>query len=387
MQGATKKSRRKVAAILLPFALLLTACESHNTVAVNEDGSMNMALHFKDDSGMFAQQFKCQDIEKEMDISALDKALSDIQMTDASSGNTLDCTMTIKSKGNAVDGETLVETPDTYILNFGDDDKASFDEQDLQMFKQFNVQFSFNVTMPGEIVKADGATVNGNTASYNDITILAKKITVEGKKHAKGSVAATNEDKKEDSKKDSGSKDSDLSKDSDSDNAKDSGFSILPWALGGLVVLGLIGVGVFFLIRKKSNNDPAQGYGFDGQSPYGQTPYGQTPGAPYQYNPQQGAQPQGMPQQGSASPFSYAEAPAPTQPVPGQAPVAPMPPAAQPPAPSVPPITPASSTPFQPGPDAVPPAPETTPESAPAPSEKDGGNSGDTPDYNNWRQQ
>ncbi|MBM7824226.1 hypothetical protein JOD55_000053 [Arcanobacterium pluranimalium] len=383
MQGATKKSRRKVAAFLLPFALLLTACESHNNVAVHEDGSMEIALHFKDDSGMFAQQFKCQDLEKEMDITTIDKVLTDIQMTDNSSGNTLDCTMTIKSKGSAVNGDTLIETPDSYILNFGTDGETEFKEQDLEMFKQFNVQFSFNVKMPGEIVKADGATVNGNTATYNDIKILSKKITVEGKKSAKGSVATTKDDKKDDSKKDA-KKSSEAKKDSGSDEAKESESSILPWALGGLVVLGLIGVGIFFLVRKKSNDNPAQGYGFDGQSPYGQNPYGQqpTPGAPYQYNPQ------GAPQQSSGSPFSYAEAPAPVQPMPGQPPVPPappVPPIAQQPGEPVPPVAPAEPTlPVPPAADA-PLASETAPGTAPAPSTD--GTEDDTPDYNNWRKQ
>ncbi|WP_124055381.1 hypothetical protein [Arcanobacterium ihumii] len=322
MSRSAQKSRRfKIAALLLPATLFLAACESTNSMVVEESGKINFTAHFKDDSGMATGSgIKCEDIKKEMELSKFESAM--VQVQDSSSGNTLECSFNVSAPGSDI----LTETENTFIVKLGDTQDPAFNSEDLETFKQLGVNFALNIQMPGDIVRADGATINGNTASYTDPSVLGSQITVEGMKRAGAKVGdtANAEEKASDSKSESA--DTEPAKDTDTE-VSDNESNPVPWILGGLILLGLIGVGVFFLTRKKPNNNPAQGYGMNGQAPFGQAPYGQQPydqnangQAPYMQQPYYQATQQpyssnpSMPSQNNSR-FSYAEAPAPTQPM------------------------------------------------------------------------
>lgn len=331
-----KTSRlKKLALLLIPAALVLSACESKNELQINEDGTARMFISVTDDTGMLSMAgMDCDALSTEF---ARGFGSNDFELQDNSDGSTLDCSITVTSPGSIVDGTTVVENGDTFEINFTPE-LIGISASDLEMFSSMAGDNSFELAIvtPGEIVSAEASVegtasedvikVDGNRAVITNLLALVNPVKIVGKNTA-----------------DSGSSTSSNSSDTTSTDSDNSGFGTVAWVLLGAIVLGVIAVVAILVTRKKSNNNPYAGYGavptdgVPGNIGYAPAPqaFGNDTVPTQQYG--QPTQQYGQPiqQQVPVTPAAPVEPPvAPTTPIPtetpqnfGQAPV--EPPAAQ----------------------------------------------------------
>lgn len=264
---------------------------------------------------------------------------------------------------NEGDGMTVVRNGDVYEVTFEGDPSAMGDLEglgDMSDLESMGASFSFSVTFPGEVISAEGAQINGNTARYSGFDWMANGFTATGSAIPGGGGGGGGTDPEPtepgtDPEPTEPGTDPEpteteppIAPPVDGEGSDDGGFPIWAWILIGAGVLGLAG----FLIannKKKKNNDQQQGYPQGGYPQQGYQQQGYQQGQPGQQYPQQGqpqqgyAQPgqpqQGYPQQSAPGPDGQ-----PTQqfqgytPQGGQQPTQQIPPVQQqPPAPGTPP--------------------------------------------------
>ncbi len=306
MTSIYSRRTKVMAGLLLPVALLLSACKSDNTMEISEAGGLTMTMDMVDDEGLMSGAgITCDMMKSEMGDESDDiipGGSFDIQ--DISSGDNLGCRF-IMSAPYAVDGETLIDNGDSYTLNISPDDMQDFTEEDMQDIG--TLAFTFKITMPGKITDAtDGGTISGNSVTYTDLQAMTSGVTVTGLQ-AGGSVEpstspATQTPSSTESAQTNGTGTNQSTSDDDS-----SGFPVWAWILIGVGALLLIGLIAFFLTRGKKNKGNG---GYPGDYPYGGQPqgqpgYGQAPQAPQGYGqaPQgYGQAPQGYGEQGYGQP-------------------------------------------------------------------------------------
>lgn len=188
---------RKIAILLLPFTLLLAACESINTLEFSADGTPTFTMTLKDSSGFLKMGGlkSCNDLTNSSpfadnlgldgiwgtDSSANDNDRYSTKVVDKSNDKTIDCTVTFTGKKSALDGNLLKEEGDTLVFNPPTDTSEEFDEKSLEAFGIVDYKFSFTVIMPGKIISAEGANIDGNKATY-DLAGLSKGIKVVAEK-------------------------------------------------------------------------------------------------------------------------------------------------------------------------------------------------------------
>lgn len=246
MSPASSSRKLKALCLLAPAVLALNACESHNTVEINTDGSMVMTVEFTDTDGMLSTVgMTCDDFKDSMNQNAPDAPEEAIKVEDISANGVLACRMTMDSIVSVVDDEVLTETEETFVLNL--DGNEFFGEEEIPMLN--NVDVTLDVNMPGGIVDANTDQINGNVASYTGMKQLMDGVQVEGYKSADKSSTSGN------------GAPSTGNGTTSSAGSSDSGVSPAVWVLGGLGILGLIGLLVFFMTRKKKNDDDIPQYG------------------------------------------------------------------------------------------------------------------------------
>ena len=349
--------KKKMAlALLLPVALLLSACKVDWEIGVSNEGHTGMVLTFTDDTGMIlTPDTTCEE--------ALASAGSQAGMGTNTSGmtikeTTLDgqraCQMTATSGMGMFGQEGITDNGDSITLEIPKDDTVT--DQDLAMVDLMITDFTFTLTFPGDVIEAPGAQINGNTATWTKFSDLAKGIKATGKKSGSGNeipsrnggamdldgdttpppvdettapadetTAPADEttapaDETTAPAEQTTEPSNDRTTDAASDNKKDDegGSKLWMWIAIGAAAVAALGGGAFALTRKKKGGDDAAAYSGYGQAPYGQAPYGQAP--------QQGYQPN-QPTQAYQAPQQYGPA-APQQPYGQQAPYGQQPPAA-----------------------------------------------------------
>ncbi|MDP9806563.1 hypothetical protein J2S70_001145 [Trueperella bonasi] len=341
-------SRKKLLALTLlaPLALTVSACESDNVFSVTEDGAGSLVMEIRDTQGLLEMGGlkSCDEFVGDVPDAA------DFTVEDISSGNQLGCRISTESGISIVDGKTLKETDSTYIfeLDSGEtDDMLSTDQ--MELFSSMGFNFTFTVEMPGDIIRAEGANIDGNRATYTDFTQLSSGILVEGNKSPGGGGTITDApptddptEPVEDEPTTTGGETTDpVGEDPAEAEGDEGGIPSWVWIVIAVVAVAAIGGIVFAVTRKKDGGHdgfggpggypggpqqggPGYGQPGSGQPSYGQQPYGQPT---QQYGPGQsasGQQPYGQPTQqfapgqqqyGSAghpeprNPGGYAQAP------------------------------------------------------------------------------
>ena len=301
------KKFRVLLALLLPFTLLLTACKSDNTMEITAEGGVIFTMDMIDTDGMMQTTGMTCDSMKEM-MGESDPTVGSEEFTveDISEGGTMGCRITV-STDDAVDGSTLVDNGDSYTLNLTSSDMDGTSMSELEALGP--IDFSFNVTMPGEITDAsDGAQINGNTATYTDPTVLESGFSVTGLKTGSsnpGGEGNGNTPNGGNNGEGNGGENQGTNNETDS-NSSDSdsdGFPIWAWILIGVGAVLVIGLIIFFVTRGKGKKGGPEGYpGAYPNAPYGQ---GGQPGQP-QYG-QQAPYGQGQPQYGQQAPYGQGQ--------------------------------------------------------------------------------
>ena len=311
----TKTSRKRVVALglLAPLALTIAACESDTTVLIGEDGSATLTMEIRDTQGILelGGLTTCEDFGSDFAGSE-----DDVIVEDISTGDRLECRISMDSGGSAVDGAILTETDTTYIFEIPEGETEDlFGTDDIELLASMGFGFTFSVDMPGAIIKADGAQIDGNRATYDDPNFIMTGISVEGNKTADGSTPSPTQDPTEDPTDDPTDDPTEDPTDDPTDDpteeptpveTDDGGFPTWAWILIAVVALGSIGGIVFAVTRKKDDGQGGPGGpgGFpggpnQGGPGYGQAPYGQS-GAGYGQPGGYGQGQQGYGQQGQA---------------------------------------------------------------------------------------
>ncbi len=293
----------KALALLIPTMLILGACESTNNIVVTDNGAVTIKAEIKETEGFLkTMDITCDALVDGMKMDKKDAELLNFKVENKSSGEVTHCLLSADSRGvSAVDDDFLIDTGDTYILKFTNDDDP---KETAEAFKMFKVDFKLSVTMPGKIVKAEGAEIAGNTATFTDFAAFFDTVTVEGEKKATGNAKA------EGKKKDKNDKDDDdkAVANSDSDSNSDS-IGFLGMIIFGAIVGGLIGLIIALVKKNKNKNNPQLN-----QAAYAPVPPQGQPIPPAGYPiPEQSVPPQGQPMPGYPAPPQG-------QPMPPQAP-------------------------------------------------------------------
>lgn len=234
------KHTRKLALLaVVPLALTLSACKSQNTVAIGTDGSMTVTMDIRDDKGLLKMGGvdSCDVFGQKIDesVGSLKQRQTDTKIEDLSKNGVMECRFTAY-RNAAADGKVLTETANSYIFRVSPGQSGTATAQSAQTLKNLGLDFTLTVQMPGKILRAQGAEIKGNTATFNSLDIFTKKTVVEGEKKPTGREKAVPAQKK-----------ADAGETSPGHNAA------YMWLTGGIAVLAVFLAAVFFFGRKKKN--------------------------------------------------------------------------------------------------------------------------------------
>lgn len=245
-------------AVVATATIALSACDVDITYELDRDANAHVTMAFSEERevldtlgfGEYGLD-NCAALLAEMDITDLES--EGASLTDNSTDTTLACELS-----SPIDAADLSEQ-DVKVNN--DTIEMTLDlqgtEQAIAMMHMFgsasNVNLSF--VMPGDIISAEGAKIDGNVATYDDITNLPEQITIEAYR-----------------------------------DASSDGFPWL-WLILGLVAILAVATTIVLLSRKKNNKElsPTDTYPPTDQQPGAPGQYGSNPGAPGQYGSNPGA--------------------------------------------------------------------------------------------------
>ncbi|QJC21235.1 hypothetical protein [Arcanobacterium buesumense] len=162
-------------------ALSLSACHSSLDIDVNPSGNISSVIYINDDEGILATLGggeTCDDLLTTVRVQA-NQSNDDIQVEDTSTAGNAECRFSSASDGSFIKGKNLLETDDTYILKI--DAIEDIQPDQTQMLDSAGT-FSLTITMPDDIIKAEGAEIHGNLATFTSFSSIANGVFVEGLK-------------------------------------------------------------------------------------------------------------------------------------------------------------------------------------------------------------
>ena len=195
----TKSARihtRITAVLAIVTALfILSGCRSEGQIAIQPSGSIDGMADVTVDSAIASTAgIGCSELEEmgnlKLEGGTFDNEASTFAVEDKSEGNTLHCTLTFDSGQSAAGSALLNETESSFIFSLP---RGMLDEGKLRTLSLLDPQFSLSIAMPGKIISAPGAAINGNTATFTDMQVLLNGVNVEGEKAptAEGSADTT----------------------------------------------------------------------------------------------------------------------------------------------------------------------------------------------------
>ena len=269
---------RKIAAIFAAAALALglSACESKNFLQINEDGTAEITMEYHDPEKLLSMTgMSCSDLEQELGVEA-DENFGEFSVEDLSTEAEDACKLHATSAESLVDGEALIESEDTFTLNFGESDyNPGLSSDDLAMFESMGqtIDIEFTIIMPGKVIEASSGTIDGNTVKFVGIEEIQEMngLTIVSEKSGGGSdIVALN-------------------------SGASAAMPWWIWVLIGIGVLGIIAVVVIVAVAKKKKGASGAVAGVNAGAQYpGQTyapaqPAWQQPGAAQPGAPAAGA--------------------------------------------------------------------------------------------------
>ncbi|WP_216387143.1 hypothetical protein [Arcanobacterium phocae] len=235
---------RKIAtyATTAVLALTLGACHVDAGAGIHEDGTATIAMEFHDQYGLLSQEniSSCDDFANQviaearkspevaqLPSGALDEAIEHLDVTEVPSKDGLGCRISFETPESVIDSDKITETDSTYIIDMREDASEEVPPEAKMMMDFVDVRVV--VAMPGKIIKADGATIDGNRAIYEGLEPIIKNgIYVEGEKTGNADF-------------------SDLF----APAGATSGMPLWAWIAIGVAIIAAIALLVFFLVRKK----------------------------------------------------------------------------------------------------------------------------------------
>ncbi|WP_216388764.1 hypothetical protein [Arcanobacterium phocae] len=235
---------RKIAtyATIAVLALTLGACHVDAGAGIHEDGTATIAMEFHDQYGLLGQEniSSCDDFANQviaearkspevaqLPAGALDEAIEHLDVAEVPSKDGLGCRISFETPESVIDGDKITETDSTYIIDMREDTSDEIPAEAKMLMDIVDARII--VAMPGKIIKADGATIDGNRAIYESLEPIIKNgIYVEGEKAGNADFSNL--------------------------FAPVGAASVMPlwaWIAIGVAIIAAIALLVFFLVRKK----------------------------------------------------------------------------------------------------------------------------------------
>lgn len=168
-------SKRLAALLLLPLALLLSACHVNSAITVTPAGGVDLAIEVTGDKGsMNLSSVSCAAYGSYM------RNFPNLQVQDSTNDLSNDILCSISGfTENGVDGKLLIDNDSTYILRIPIE--AILKDHSNP---HSSVTYSLTVHMPGEVVSAtEGGTISGSDVYYEGrIADLEGDIEIEANK-------------------------------------------------------------------------------------------------------------------------------------------------------------------------------------------------------------
>ncbi|WP_371177268.1 hypothetical protein ABYF34_02135 [Buchananella felis] len=261
---ASRKRNRILAAILLPVALLLSACEVKADWTINTDKTLDFAflVDAPELAGFPDMENFCPSMKESFESSAQLKGAT-VEVKDLSSEGSPKCEMTAKGISTEEAGSGFKFEDDKVTVTIEGNEFSDVSGQ-LGMLGG-EIKFSMTFTFPGAVNESSVGEIDGNKVTITNIEDLSKGVTIVASMSPSASGGSS-----------SGN---------------------LMWILlgvGGLVVVG--GVVAFLLLSKKKQAQPAHPMaaqpGYPAQTGYPAQPQPTAPQQGYPTQPQQPMPPQ-----------------------------------------------------------------------------------------------
>lgn len=176
-------------AVVATAAIALTACDIDVKYELDRDANTNVTMAVSEDRAVLDTLGMgdygiddCESLFAEMDITDIES--EGASLTDNSTDKTLSCEISGPIEKDDLTGQDVEINKDTIALTLD----LEGTEQAIAAFQMLgsasNITLSF--VMPGEIISAEGAEIDGNVATYNDITNLPDEIRVEAFRDGNG---------------------------------------------------------------------------------------------------------------------------------------------------------------------------------------------------------
>lgn len=179
-----KPSFLKTVATASATLLALSACQVNLGIGIETDGSISTVFEFHDPESQLAAfdiASNCEELRDAIvDQLPAGSEEAELLVEDISTSNDFACRFTGEAERSPESAEILKETDDTFIFTSLDSSDA-VSPSDLALIDSL-VDFSLTVVMPGDIISAEGAVIEGNRATFTDLETFVEGITVEGKK-------------------------------------------------------------------------------------------------------------------------------------------------------------------------------------------------------------
>lgn len=183
---AALRVRRHLCGLLLALVslLALSSCESLSTIAIQTDGVITGTVDISGDAALLdTAGFDCETIDTLIQSkggAALGGGKGAYQVKNQSDENTMHCIIDFNTGTSVAGTAMLSETPTSYVFSIP---RGILTSANVRTLKLLNPTFTLSVAMPGNIISAPGATIQGNTATFTSTDVLVDGLNVEGDKN------------------------------------------------------------------------------------------------------------------------------------------------------------------------------------------------------------
>ncbi|MDD7465666.1 MAG: hypothetical protein PUK59_05480 [Actinomycetaceae bacterium] len=177
--------QRRVYSLLCALVglLVLSSCESLSTIAIQPDGVLTGTVDISGDAAVLSTAgFDCQKIDTLIQSKggvSLGGGKGAYQVKDQSDESTMHCIINFDTGASVAGTAVLSETSTSYVFSIP---RGILNAANVRTLKLLNPTFTLSVAMPGNIISAPGATIQGNTATFTNTDVLVNGLNVEGDK-------------------------------------------------------------------------------------------------------------------------------------------------------------------------------------------------------------
>ncbi|MCT1655137.1 LppM family (lipo)protein [Brachybacterium muris] len=161
------RRRRLLAALILPFLLVLAGCRFHADFEINSPEDVTTTIDLAMPKALMQSDFSsatemCESMRGEQ------PSIDDAVPEPYEEGDLWGCRVTGVADSSNYDDSFRVSEEDGklhVVMNFGD---SGITEDELALIGADSIDFRASFTFPGEVLESKGGTIDGDTVTYTD---------------------------------------------------------------------------------------------------------------------------------------------------------------------------------------------------------------------------